>query len=129
MLLLQVGTTSLAIPCQLKPTVWLLPLQIGKLTGERDMLQSNISDLKERQGAARREIEEMRRQLKDSEVAKRDAEDRVLKLQQGTDKTKVTSTFHIQRWAKKWSPGCENFLPGHAWLVLSKTVHHFSPSL
>ena len=34
------------------------------------MLQSNIADLKERQGAARKEVEEMRRQLKDSEGAR-----------------------------------------------------------
>lgn len=61
------------------------------------MLQANIADLKERQGAARKEIEEMRRQLKDSEVAKRDAEDRVLKLQgKGTDKTKVMSERLVQ---------------------------------
>ena len=34
------------------------------------MLQSNIADLKERQGAARKEVEEMRRQLKDSEISR-----------------------------------------------------------
>ena len=32
------------------------------------MLQSNITDLKEKQGAARRDIEEMRRQLKERET-------------------------------------------------------------
>ena len=28
---------------------------------------------------------------------------------------------YIQRWAKKWFLGCEDFLPGVAWLLLSKT--------
>ena len=35
----------------------------------------------------------------------------------------------VQRWAKKWSLGCGNFLPGPAWLLLSKTGPLFSPSL
>ena len=67
--------------------------QVGKLTVERDMLQSNIAELRERQGAARKEVEEVRRQLRDSEAARREAEDRVLRLQQGTDKTKVIITM------------------------------------
>ena len=35
----------------------------------------------------------------------------------------------IQRWAKQWSLGCENFLPGPAWLLLNKTGPLFGPSL
>ena len=36
---------------------------------------------------------------------------------------------NLQRWAKKWSLGCVNFLPGPAWLLLSQTAPLFSPSM
>ena len=35
----------------------------------------------------------------------------------------------VQRCAKKWSLGCESFLPGPAWLLLNKTDLIFDPSL
>ena len=28
---------------------------------------------------------------------------------------------YVQRFAKRWALGCETFLPGPAWLLLSKT--------
>ena len=37
--------------------------------------------------------------------------------------------MQLQKWAKKWSLGCKKFLPGLAWLLLSKTGPLFSPSL
>ena len=36
---------------------------------------------------------------------------------------------YVRSWAKKWSLGCGNFLPGPAWLLLSKTGPRFGPSL
>ena len=36
---------------------------------------------------------------------------------------------HIQRWTKRWALGCEKFLPGPAWLLLSRPCPPFSPSL
>ena len=35
----------------------------------------------------------------------------------------------LQRWTKRWTLGCEKFLPGPAGLLLSKTGPPFSPSL
>ena len=35
----------------------------------------------------------------------------------------------VQRWTLLWTLGCEKFLPGLAWLLLSKTGSLFSPSL
>ena len=35
----------------------------------------------------------------------------------------------LQRWTKRLALGCEKFLPGLAWLFLSKTGPPFSPSL
>ena len=46
--------------------------------------------------------------------------------------TVVLYTSHgqwIQRWAKRWALGCEIFLPGPAWLLLSKSGPPFSLSL
>ena len=37
--------------------------------------------------------------------------------------------MNIQGSAKRWALGCENFLPGPAWLLLSKTGPPFSPYL
>ena len=33
----------------------------------------------------------------------------------------------IQKWTKRWALGCDNFLSGCAWLLLSKTGPLFSP--
>ena len=35
----------------------------------------------------------------------------------------------VQRWAQRWALGCRTFLPGPAWLMLSKTGPPFSPFL
>ena len=37
------------------------------------------------------------------------------------DQRVSTATFTVQRWTKRWALGCEKFLPGPAWLLLSKT--------
>ena len=42
---------------------------------------------------------------------------------------RISSVKYKQRLAKKWSLGCENILPGPAWLLLSKTGPLFGPSL
>ena len=39
------------------------------------------------------------------------------------------SSQDLQRWTLLWTLGCEKFLPGLAWLLLSKTGPLFSPSL
>ena len=35
----------------------------------------------------------------------------------------------VQRCTKRWALGCKKFLPGPAWLLLSKTGPPFGPSL
>ena len=37
--------------------------------------------------------------------------------------------IYFERWTLRRTLGCENFLPGPAWLLLSKTCPPFSPSL
>ena len=39
----------------------------------------------------------------------------------------LSSFENGQRWAKRWSLGCEKFQPGLGWLLLSKTGPPFSP--
>ena len=43
--------------------------------------------------------------------------------------TEAEQVRNIQRWTLLWTLGCEKFLPGLAWLLLSKTGPLFSPSL
>ena len=43
--------------------------------------------------------------------------------------SRCTTRSLVQRWTLLWTLGCEIFLPGLAWLLLSKTGPHFSPSL
>ena len=45
------------------------------------------------------------------------------------EKVRHSFRFSLQTWAKKWSLGCENFLPSPAWFLLSKRGPLFSPSL